>query len=168
MIVTQLEALNDTERDVTSETWRSRRIVLAREGVGFSMHDTVIYAGTTSTFHYENHIEAVYCVEGEGTLTNEETGEVHPLRDGTLYLLDGHEKHTVRATTQLRMACVFNPPVTGRETHNEAGVYPLVTEDGADRKVPTTARVGEKFTVASQAETAGEQWDEESLWPVPN
>src|SRR5699024_7696947 len=99
MIVTQLEALNDTERDVTSETWRSRRIVLAREGVGFSMHDTVIYAGTTSTFHYENHIEAVYCVEGEGTLTNEETGEVHPLRDGTPYLPDGQAKHTAHATT---------------------------------------------------------------------
>ena len=96
MIVTQLEDLNGTERDVTAETWRSRRIVLAREGVGFSMHDTVIYAGTTSTFHYQNHIEAVYCVQGTGTLTNEETGEVHELKDGTLYLLDGHEKHTVR------------------------------------------------------------------------
>lgn len=151
MIVTQLEDLNDTERDVTAETWRSRRIVLAREGVGFSMHDTVIYAGTTSTFHYENHIEAVYCVQGEGTLTNEETGEVHPLRDGTLYLLDGHEKHTVRAETELRMACVFNPPVTGRETHDESGVYPLVTEEAADRKVPTGARVGEESKIASQA-----------------
>jgi len=150
MIVTHLEDLNGTERDVQSETWRSRRIVLAREGVGFSVHDTVIYAGTTSTFHYENHIEAVYCVGGEGTLTNEDTGEVHQLRDGTLYLLDGHEKHTVRATTELRMACVFNPPVTGRETHDEAGVYPLITEAGADRKVPNGARVGQETNIESQ------------------
>lgn len=153
MIVTQLEDLNDTERDVKSETWRSRRIVLAREGVGFSVHDTVIYAGTTSTFHYENHIEAVYCVQGTGTLTNEETGEVHDLRDGTLYLLDGHEKHTVRAETELRMACVFNPPVTGRETHDESGVYPLITEAEADRKVPQGARVGDETKIESQAVT---------------
>jgi len=24
------------------------------------------------------------------------------------------------------MLCVFNPPVTGREVHDENGVYPLV------------------------------------------
>ncbi len=141
MLVTNLNDLNDTERDIKSETWRSRRMVLAGEGVGFSFHDTVIYAGTTSTFHYANHIEAVYCVQGEGTLTNEETGEVHELKDGTMYLLDGHEKHTVRATTELRMACVFNPPVTGRETHDANGVYQLVLQEGSDRKVPTKANV---------------------------
>ncbi|PXA78466.1 L-ectoine synthase, partial [Auritidibacter sp. NML120779] len=67
MYVINRDDTNDTERDVTSENWRSRRMVLAREGVGFSMHDTVIYAGTTSTFHYQNHIEAVYCVQGNGT-----------------------------------------------------------------------------------------------------
>ena len=141
MQVTNLNDLNDTERDIQSENWRSRRFVLAREGVGFSLHDTVIYAGTTSTFHYANHIEAVYCVQGEGTLTNEETGEVHELKDGTMYMLDGHEKHTVRATTELRMACVFNPPVTGRETHDANGVYQLVFEEGSDRKVPTEPNV---------------------------
>ena len=129
MLVTNLNDLNDTDRDIKSETWRSRRMVLAGEGVGFSFHDTVIYAGTTSTFHYANHIEAVYCVQGEGTLTNEETGEVHQLGDGTMYLLNGNEKHTVRATTELRMACVFNPPVTGREIHDENGVYPLIVEE---------------------------------------
>jgi L-ectoine synthase len=141
MLVTNLNDLNDTDRDIQSETWRSRRMVLAGEGVGFSFHDTVIYAGTTSTFHYANHIEAVYCVQGEGTLTNEETGEVHELKDGTMYLLDGHEKHTVRATTELRMACVFNPPVTGRETHDADGIYQLVLQEGSDRKVPKKANV---------------------------
>ena len=129
MIVTHLNDLDGTERDIQTENWRSRRIVLAREKVGFSFHDTVIYAGTTSTFHYQNHIEAVYCVQGRGTLTNEETGEVHEIRDGTLYLLNGHEKHTVRAEEELRMACVFNPPVTGREVHDENGVYPLIVEE---------------------------------------
>jgi L-ectoine synthase len=91
----------------------------------------VIYAGTESKFWYANHVEAVYCVGGEGELVNDETGETFPITDGTLYLLDGHEHHTVRARTDLRMACVFNPPVTGREVHDEHGVYPLITEDQA-------------------------------------
>ena len=114
MYVVNRDDLNDTDRDVKSETWRSRRMVLGKERVGFSFHDTVIYAGTTSTFHYQNHVEAVYCVQGKGTLTDQETGKEYPLHDGVMYLLDGHEKHTVVAEEELRMACVFNPPVTGR------------------------------------------------------
>ena len=66
---------------------------------------------------------------------------MHEIKDGTMYLLDGHEKHTVRATTELRMACVFNPPVTGRETHDANGIYQLVLEEGSDRKVPQKANV---------------------------
>ena len=128
MIVKTLSELDGTDRDVRADTWRSRRFVLAKEGVGFSFHDTVLYAGTETSMWYANHIEAVYCVGGEGELVNDETGEVHPLRDGTRDLLDGHERHRVRAHTDLRMACVFNPPVTGREVHDERGVYPLLTE----------------------------------------
>jgi L-ectoine synthase len=128
VIVRTLTELDGTDRDVTAETWRSRRFVLAREGVGFSFHDTVLYAGTETSMWYANHIEAVYCVGGEGELVNDDTGEVHPLHDGTMYLLDGHEHHRVKAKTDLRMACVFNPPVTGREVHDEDGVYPLLTE----------------------------------------
>ena len=129
MIVTHLSELNDTERDIQSENWRSRRFVLAKEGVGFSFHDTVLYAGTETSMWYANHIECVYCAGGEGELINDETGEVHELRDGTMCLLNGNEKHRVRAFTDLRMACVFNPPVTGREVHDENGVYPLLTEE---------------------------------------
>ncbi|MDN5586672.1 MAG: ectoine synthase, partial [Brevibacterium sp.] len=77
----------------------------------------------------QNHVEAVYCVQGKGTLTDLETGKTYPLSDGTMYLLDGNEKHTVVADEELRMACVFNPPVTGRETHDENGVYPLIVEE---------------------------------------
>ncbi|MDR7380565.1 ectoine synthase [Promicromonospora iranensis] len=131
MIVTRLADLDGTDRDVKAETWRSRRFVLAKEGVGFSFHDTVLYAGTETDMWYANHFEAVYCVGGTGELVNRETGEVHELSDGTLYLLDGNEKHTVRAFTDLRMACAFNPPVTGREVHDADGVYPLIKEEEA-------------------------------------
>ncbi len=35
---------------------------------------------------YQNHIEAVLCVEGESELTNEETGEKHWITPGTMCL----------------------------------------------------------------------------------
>ncbi|MGH3960653.1 ectoine synthase [Mycobacterium sp.] len=131
MIVRTLSEIDGTDRDVEARTWRSRRLLLASDGQPFSMHDTVLNAGTETEMWYANHVEAVYCVGGEGELVNDETGETHPLRDGSLYLLDGHEHHRVRARTELRMVCVFTPPVTGREVHDETGAYPLVVEDAA-------------------------------------
>lgn len=129
MIVRSLDELDGTDRDIREDTWRSRRIVLAGDGVGFSVHETVMYAGTETSMWYANHIEAVLCTSGDGELTNDETGETHLIGPGTLYLLDGHERHTMRPRTDIRMVCVFNPPCTGRETHDANGVYPLLTEE---------------------------------------
>ena len=129
MIVRTTQEITGTERNVEAENgnWRSKRIVLGGDKVGFSFHETTIKAGSVNEFHYANHVEAVWLVEGTGTLTDRETGEVYPLGPGTMYLLNGHERHTVTADTELRMLCVFNPPVVGTETHDENGVYPLVT-----------------------------------------
>jgi L-ectoine synthase len=124
MIVRTTTEITGTDRDVSAAAWRSKRIILAGDGVGFSFHETTIDASSVSEFHYQHHVEAVWVVEGRGTLTNHQTGEVHPLEPGTMYLLDGHEKHRVTCTEQLRMLCVFNPPVTGKEVHDETGAYP--------------------------------------------
>jgi L-ectoine synthase len=128
MIVRNVDDLTDTERDVKTQNWRSKRIVLAKEGVGFSVHETTLYAGTVNDFWYANHIEAVFVVEGEGELLDKGTGETHQLRPGSLYLLYEHDHHQLRPKTDMRTVCVFNPPVTGREVHDENGVYPLITE----------------------------------------
>lgn len=124
MIVRTLKELIDTPRDVHAQTWNSRRLLLARDGMGFSMHDTLIHAGTETRMCYRHHLEAVYCIEGEGSLEDLGSGERWPLRAGTLYALDGNEEHVLRADTQLRMICVFNPPVTGQEVHGPDGAYP--------------------------------------------
>lgn len=126
MIVRTLEDLIDTDRDVRAPTFASRRFLLAEDGCGFSMHDTVLKAGTETPMWYQHHIEAVYCIEGEGELEAED-GTVHPVRPGTFYALDGHEKHTLRVTRDLRAICVFNPPLVGQETHDDEGTYPLLT-----------------------------------------
>lgn len=128
MIVRSLNDITGTDRDVEAPTWRSKRLVLAKEGVGFSLHETVLFAGTETSMWYANHIEAVFCVAGEGELFNDDTGETHHIEPGTMYLLNGHEHHRLRAITDVRTVCVFNPPCTGREVHDENGVYPLITE----------------------------------------
>jgi L-ectoine synthase len=128
MIVRSLMDVEDTERDIRTPNWRSKRLILAREQVGFSMHETILDAGSVNDFWYANHVEAVFVVAGEGELLDKETGITYQLGPGSLYLLDGHEHHQLRPTTEMRTVCVFNPPVTGREVHDEHGVYPLLTE----------------------------------------
>jgi L-ectoine synthase len=77
--------------------------------------------------HYQHHLEAVYIIEGHGEIENRENGEKHALEPFTIYALDQHDLHTLRAGPQgLRCVCVFNPPVTGREVHDASGAYPLV------------------------------------------
>jgi L-ectoine synthase len=73
---------------------------------------------------YRHHLEAVYCIAGEGELEELETGTIHPIRAGTLYALNVHDRHVLRARTELRCICVFNPPLSGKEVHDEAGSYP--------------------------------------------
>ncbi|HVK24087.1 MAG TPA: ectoine synthase [Actinokineospora sp.] len=125
MIVRSVYDLTGTDRDVVTPNWRSRRIVLAQEGVGFSVHETTLEPGTVNDFWYANHVEAVFVVEGDGELLDKETGQLHQLAPGSLYLLDGHERHQLRPQTAMRTVCVFNPAVTGREVHDENGTYPL-------------------------------------------
>lgn len=129
MIVRKLDELTGTDRVVASDGWTSRRLLLAGDGMGFSLHDTVIHAGARLPMHYQNHLEAVYCIAGTGQIQDEATGEVHPLEPGTVYALDQHDRHILSAETEMRMVCVFNPPVVGPETHDETGAYPALTID---------------------------------------
>ncbi len=133
MIVRQLSDIVGTDREVSGETWTSRRLLLAGDKLNFSLHDTTLKAGTTTHMHYKNHVEAVYCIEGTGQILNKHTGEVHPIEPGVVYCLNdkAHDAHALTATTDLRMVCVFDPPVVGPETHGEDGAYPLLGLDGA-------------------------------------
>lgn len=136
MIVRTLNQLIDSERDVRAETFHSRRLLLRSDGMGFSLHDTILHAGSETRMWYRNHVEAVYCIEGEGELEDLSTGQTHAIRPGTMYALDGHERHVLRATKRLRMICVFNPPLTGEEVHDADGAYPLMD----DSATPEAAR----------------------------
>ena len=103
MIIRTLDDIVNTERTVRAATWQSRRLLLKGDGVGFSLHDTLIYAGTETLIWYKHHIEAVYCVDGEGEVEETATGKVYAITPGTLYVLNGHERHLLRARSQLRL-----------------------------------------------------------------
>lgn len=128
MIVRRLDELEEA-RNVRAENWTSRRLLLRNDRMGFSMHDTLIHAGTSTRICYRNHLEAVYCIAGKGTLEVVATGEIIPIEAGTLYALDEHDDHILSAEIELRMVCVFNPPLTGREVHDETGAYPILAGD---------------------------------------
>ncbi|QDU04931.1 ectoine synthase [Gimesia chilikensis] len=129
MLVRQLSEIIDTDRDIKAETWNSRRLLLAGDKMGFSLHDTLIHPGTETEIWYQNHLEAVYCIEGEGEIELIPDGPTYPISPGMMYALDQNDRHLLRAKSQLRMVCVFNPPVTGQEVHDENGVYPAATTD---------------------------------------
>lgn len=120
MIIRKLSDLVGTERDVAWGNGQSRRFLVARDGMGYSLTDTVINAGSESLLEYKNHMEACYCVEGSGEVEDMD-GNVYPIEVGTMYALDKHDKHYLRAKTTMRLVCVFCPPLAGQEAHNLSG-----------------------------------------------
>ena len=127
MIVRTLEECQNSERRVVSDSWESIRMLLKDDKMGFSFHITTIYEDTETHIHYQNHLESVYCISGEGEI--EVIGDkTYPIKPGTLYILDNNDEHYLRAykNKEMVMARVFNPPITGAEIHDENGVYPLV------------------------------------------
>jgi len=125
MIVKHLEDVLGTEADVDTEGWNSRRLIFKEAGMGYSVNDTLIKPGAELDMEYRNHLETVYCIEGEGEITDLASGETHAIRPGTIYALNEHDHHILRANkgSHMRMVCVFNPPLTGREVHDETGAY---------------------------------------------
>ncbi|WP_445399053.1 ectoine synthase [Zobellella sp. An-6] len=132
MIVRTLAECEQTERRVKSETgtWESTRMLLKSDNMGFSFHITTIYANTETHIHYQNHLESVYCMNGNGEIETLADGKVYPIAPGTLYILDKHDEHLLRGGSEdMKLACVFNPPLTGKEVHDADGVYPLEAEE---------------------------------------
>ncbi|MGK7654043.1 MULTISPECIES: ectoine synthase [unclassified Roseovarius] len=123
MFVKMLDDVIGTEDHAKGEAFESRRLLLARDDLGYSFHDTIVKAGTVQLLEYKNHVEVNYCIEGKGEVENETTGEVWPLEPGVMYVLDQNDPHIVRAETNLRFICIFTPALTGREVHDEDGSY---------------------------------------------
>lgn len=131
MIVRQLKDAEKTDRRIVSPdgNWESTRLLLKADSMGFSFHITTIYAGADFGMHYQNHLESVYCIAGSGEVETLDDSQRYPIEPGTLYVLDKHDRHVLRAHSQMTMACVFNPPLSGKEVHNAQGAYELEAEE---------------------------------------
>ena len=130
MIVRHLEEAENSGRRIVSPdgNWESTRLLLKQDNMGFSFHITTIYAGADFRMHYQNHLESVFCMSGEGEVETLADNRVYPISPGTIYILDRHDEHILRARTEMKMACVFNPPLNGKEVHNADGAYELSAE----------------------------------------
>jgi L-ectoine synthase len=129
MIVRTLEEIVGSARHVSGEGWESRRILLRADRMGFSLHDTIVKEGTEQRLHYKHHLEANYCISGRGEVVDVKTGKTFAIGPGTLYALDQNDEHILRAIGgDLRLVCVFNPALSGQETHQPDGSYAALAD----------------------------------------
>jgi L-ectoine synthase len=100
----------------------SRRFLLEEDGLGYTVTDTLVHAGTKSPLQYVNHMESCYCIHGTGWVTDS-GGRSHRLEPGVLYALDQHDAHILEADPEgdMRLVCVFAPALTGEERHRLDG-----------------------------------------------
>jgi len=127
MKVINIEAeIRGTEREVQCPKggFVSLRPLLEKDGMGFSLHKTIIPKNGVQRWHYTKHKEACYCVSGYGELANLETNEKFQILPDTLYVLDNYDNHTFEAfSDEVILISIFNPPCTGLEVHDENGSY---------------------------------------------
>jgi quercetin dioxygenase-like cupin family protein len=117
------------DRKVEFHAGISNRILLEKDGMGYTMTKTVIQPSAGKVFqHYKNHLETCYCVSGKATLTNAETGEEFNIGPDVTYVLDKNDPHYFEAHEETILICTFNPPLTGNEVHQEDGSYAVNDE----------------------------------------
>ncbi|HEX7171701.1 MAG TPA: ectoine synthase [Candidatus Limnocylindria bacterium] len=121
------DEITDGPNDIRGDGWRARRHFVRSDGLGFSLSETSVEAGSEMEIWYKHHQEACYVIEGAAEITERQTGAVHRIGPGDAYA-PGHDRHAIRVLEPLRLVCVFNPALTGQETHDADGSY-LPAED---------------------------------------
>ena len=123
MIVRTTSDVEGTRSDVSGPDWRSLRMLTRADGMGFTVTQTTISEGMEVELEYRHHLEACLCIDGELEIEDLATGEKHTVGAGTIYALDAHDHHVVRAKAPTRLVCVFAPALSGDETHDASGGY---------------------------------------------
>ena len=121
MIVKSKDEVIGTKGDAHGERWRSLRLLHDEDGMGVTLTDSILEASFEMVLWQKNHLEACYCLEGEGTVEELDTGKVHEVKAGTLYAMNEHDHHRIRAKTKMRIVCTFYPALTGEEKHDADG-----------------------------------------------
>jgi L-ectoine synthase len=117
--------LHGTEREIKCPKggFTSIRMLLKEDGMGFTMTRTTVHpTDEWQLWHYKHHLEACYCIKGKGQLKDTK-GRIHEIRPGVMYALDRNDKHWFKTKETVILICVFNPPLTGKEVHQDDGSY---------------------------------------------
>ena len=121
MIIRRKEDIVGTKGDASGERWHSFRLLHEEDGMQVTLTDSILEAGFEMQLWQKNHLEACYCIEGEGTVEDIDSGKVHDIGPGTLYAMNNHDRHRIIAKTQMRILCTFYPALTGQEVHDSDG-----------------------------------------------
>ena len=121
MIVKTREDVIGTKGDAQGDKWHSLRLLHKEDGMGVTLTDSILETGFTMDLWQKNHFEACYCLEGEGTVEELDNGKVHKITPGTLYAMNNHDRHRIRAIKRMRVVCTFYPALTGKEVHDKDG-----------------------------------------------
>src|SRR5262245_41973134 len=121
MIVKTKDRVVGTMGDKHGNKWHSLRLLHKDDGMGVTLTDTVLEPGFDMVLWQKNNLEPCYCLEGEGTVEELDNGRIHEIRPGTLYAMNNHDRHRLRARTRMRIVCTFFPALTGNETHDADG-----------------------------------------------
>ena len=112
------------ERTVAGGAAVSTRYLTVDDNLGFSFSAVRLKAGGEADLWYKHHWEANLVLDGTLEVTDYVTGEVHNIGPGGLYLVGPKDRHHVKALTDVHLVSVFDPPLTGKEVHDEDGSYP--------------------------------------------
>ena len=130
MLILDVMDMHGTDREVDCPKggFKSIRMLLKKDRMGFTLTRTMVYPTPTyQEWHYKHHLEACYCIKGKGNL-KDAAGNVFGIKPGVMYALDKHDKHYFKAEETCVLLCVFNPPLEGPEVHQEDGSYVLRAE----------------------------------------
>ncbi len=115
MIYRTVSDLIGTPREASGEGWRSRRFLLADDGLPFSVHETTVAAGSELRFNYTRNSESVYCISGKASVELVSEGRVMDVLPGTFYSVGVGEEHVLRIEEETKFLCIFEPPLEGQE-----------------------------------------------------
>ena len=121
MILKTLEDVVGTKGEAHGDKWHSMRLLHQEDGMGVTLADGLLEPGFDMVLQQKNHLEACYCIEGEGTVEELDSGTVHEIKAGTLYAMNNHDRHRVRAKTRMRVIRTVYPALTGKERHHADG-----------------------------------------------
>ena len=121
MIVKRLEDVVGTKGEAHENKSHSLRLLLEEDGMGVTLTDSILEAGFEIVLWQKNHLEACYCLEGEGTVEELDNGTLHVVKPGTLFAMNAHDRHRIRAKTRMRIIATLFPALTGDEGRDADG-----------------------------------------------